>query len=93
MSVSRLVVFFAAVGWSQVQLPDGPGRAEMDKLCKTCHELARSVSKQQDRDGWMATMAKMTAFGMKGSRGRAQGDRRLSDDELWRRRRAADQGE
>jgi competence protein ComEA len=67
MSVSRLVVFFAAVGWSQVQLPDGPGRAEMDKLCKTCHELARSVSKQQDRDGWMATMAKMTAFGMKGS--------------------------
>ena len=50
-----------------MQLPDGPGRAEMDKLCKTCHELARSVSKQQDRDGWMATMAKMTAFGMKGT--------------------------
>lgn len=67
MSVSRLAVFFAAIGMAQVQLPDGPGRAEMDKLCKTCHELARSVSKQQDRDGWMATMAKMTAFGMKGT--------------------------
>ena len=49
------------------QLPEGPGRAEMDKLCKNCHELARSVSKRQDRDGWQATMVKMTAFGMKGS--------------------------
>jgi competence protein ComEA len=67
MSVPRLALIFSAIGWSQVQLPDGPGRAEMDKLCKTCHELARSVSKQQDRDGWMATMAKMTAFGMKGT--------------------------
>ena len=53
--------------WCQVPLPDGPGRAEMEKLCKNCHELARSVSKQQDRDGWLATMSKMTAFGMKGS--------------------------
>lgn len=53
--------------FAQVQLPDAPGRAEMDKLCKTCHELARSVSKQQDRDGWLATMSKMTAFGMKGT--------------------------
>lgn len=47
------------------QLPDGPGRAELEKACVGCHELARSVSKRQDRAGWQETMAKMAAFGMK----------------------------
>ena len=73
MTLTRVPLLAAAAAlcsvtaFAQVELPDGPGRAEMDKLCKTCHELARSVSKQQDRDGWQATMAKMTAFGMKGT--------------------------
>jgi competence protein ComEA len=46
-------------------LPDGPGRVELEKLCKQCHELARSISLRQDRDGWNATLAKMSAYGMK----------------------------
>ncbi len=50
---------------ASAQMPDGPGRAETEKLCKNCHELARSVSKKQDREGWQATLVKMTAFGMK----------------------------
>ncbi len=49
------------------KLPDGPGRAELEKMCKQCHELARSVSLRQDRDGWDQTMTKMAAFGMKAS--------------------------
>jgi len=49
------------------QLPDGPGKAETEKLCKNCHELARSVSKRQDRDGWQATITKMVAMGTKGT--------------------------
>ena len=49
------------------ELPDGPGRSEMEKMCKQCHELARSISLRQDRDGWSTTMAKMVAFGMKAS--------------------------
>ena len=48
-------------------VPDGPGRQEMETKCKQCHELARSISVRQDRDGWTTTMAKMVAFGMKGS--------------------------
>lgn len=47
------------------QLPDGPGRAEVEKLCKQCHELARSISPRLDRDGWNQTLTKMAAFGMK----------------------------
>lgn len=47
------------------QLPEGPGRVELEKMCKGCHEVARSVSLRQDRAGWEKTMTKMTAFGMK----------------------------
>ena len=47
------------------QLPEGPGRAETEKICRGCHELARSISPRQDRAGWQVTFNKMTAFGMK----------------------------
>jgi competence protein ComEA len=47
------------------QLPDGPGREETERLCKNCHELARSISKRQDRDAWQISINKMVAFGMK----------------------------
>ena len=62
-------VFFLAVfaAGLQAQLPDGPGRAETEKLCRQCHEVARSVSLRQDRDGWNNTITKMVALGMKGS--------------------------
>ncbi len=49
------------------ELPDGPGRAELDQLCAKCHEIERSVSKRQDRDGWEVTLNKMIAMGTKGT--------------------------
>ena len=60
-----LAAILATTGWAQ--LPEGPGRAETEKLCKNCHELARSVSKRQDRDGWQTTVNKMVAMGTKGT--------------------------
>ena len=55
----------AIVSAQEPQLPEGPGRDETMKLCKQCHEVARSISLRQDRDGWHTTMNKMVAFGMK----------------------------
>lgn len=55
---------FAA--WAQ-ELPPGPGRDEVAKMCKQCHEVARSIAPRQDRDGWNTTMNKMVAYGMKGT--------------------------
>ncbi|MBI3471380.1 MAG: cytochrome c, partial [Candidatus Solibacter usitatus] len=63
MSLAALV---AGVALAQ-ELPDGPGRAQVEKLCRQCHELARSISPRQDRDGWNHTMTRMAAFGMKTS--------------------------
>jgi len=47
------------------QLPEGPGKAELTKICAGCHEVARSVSLRQDRAGWSVTMTKMVTLGMK----------------------------
>jgi competence protein ComEA len=53
-------IWFGCV-WAQ--LPDGPGNAETQRVCKGCHELERSVSPRQDRDGWQQTLDKMVALG------------------------------
>lgn len=60
------LLLVALSAWAQAPvLPDGPGHDETEKLCKQCHEVARSISLRQDRNGWQTTMGKMTAFGMK----------------------------
>ena len=64
MRVLLILVFTAS---AFAQLPEGPGRAETERVCKGCHEVERSVSKRQDRDGWRATMDKMASLGAKGS--------------------------
>lgn len=58
------VALLAGGAWAQ--LPEGPGREETERLCKGCHEVARSVSVRQDPAGWETTMKKMVALGLKG---------------------------
>ncbi|MBZ5619108.1 MAG: helix-hairpin-helix domain-containing protein [Acidobacteriia bacterium] len=66
--MSKLVLAFSLLArgaWAQ--LPDGPGKAETEKICSQCHELERSISLRQDRAGWQATMDKMMTLGAKGT--------------------------
>ena len=56
----------AAATGAWAQMPEGPGREETEKLCTQCHDLAKSLSVRQDRNGWGTTLNKMVAFGMKG---------------------------
>ncbi len=65
MKFAAALLFAVSLGAQAPVLPDGPGHDETDKLCKQCHEVARSISLRQDRNGWQTTMGKMTAFGMK----------------------------
>src|SRR5438132_5898517 len=55
------LALFADSAWAQ--LPDGPGKEETQRVCKNCHELERSVSRRQDRDGWQITLDKMETLG------------------------------
>jgi nitrate/TMAO reductase-like tetraheme cytochrome c subunit len=66
-TVALLTLFTVALTANGQDLPEGPGKAETEKLCKGCHEMARSISKRQDRDGWMSTITKMSGFGMRGT--------------------------
>ena len=65
MSSYLIIALFAATAYAQ--LPEGPGKAETERICKQCHELERSLSPRQDRGGWQATMDKMVALGAKGT--------------------------
>jgi len=60
-----VLLLFAGTAWGQ--LPEGPGKAETQKICSQCHELDRSISLRQDRAGWQATMDKMVSLGAKGT--------------------------
>jgi competence protein ComEA len=61
-----LLVFTPA---ARAQLPEGPGKAETEKLCQGCHALEQSVSVRHDRAGWETTITKMISLGMKGNEG------------------------
>jgi competence protein ComEA len=62
-----LIALPLAAGSLRAQMPDGPGREETQKLCSDCHELARSLSLRQDRDGWKTTVNKMIGLGAQGT--------------------------
>jgi mono/diheme cytochrome c family protein len=53
-----------------VQLPDGPGKAELQKVCGTCH-LAELVANRDRQAGrryqWLDTIDRMLARGAKGT--------------------------
>ena len=51
----------------RAQMPEGPGREETQKMCSGCHELERSISLRQNRDGWKTTMNKMVSLGAESS--------------------------
>lgn len=63
------IVFLATLGAGAAlaQMPAGPGREETQRMCSGCHEVERSVSLRQDRDGWKATMNKMVGLGAAGT--------------------------
>jgi competence protein ComEA len=69
--LTLVCVLFVSNWWaasSAVQnMPDGPGKLELQKICKGCHELEKAFSIKQDRNGWQQTMEKMVSFGMKSS--------------------------
>src|ERR1700693_2664206 len=65
MQFKAILTFALLASAAWAQLPDGPGKAETEKLCSQCHELARSISLRQDHAGWEATVDKMVSLGAK----------------------------
>jgi len=71
-AISRSALLAAALAGLFVttvsaELPEGPGRTDVEKRCIGCHDLAKAVAVRQDRNGWAATLTKMVGLGMKAS--------------------------
>ena len=70
--VSACALFLAGAGrpssaGQDGPLPEGAGREETKKICSQCHELEKSFSLHQDREGWRRTVDKMVALGAEGT--------------------------
>jgi competence protein ComEA len=49
----------------QVQLPEGPGKAETVKVCSVCHQVERATAVRLTRDGWDSVIGDMVQRGAK----------------------------
>jgi competence protein ComEA len=52
---------------AQPQLPEGPGKDAVVKLCGTCHPADRGASVRLTREGWQDVITRMVALGAKGT--------------------------
>ena len=50
---------------AQAQFPEGRGKAEVQKLCSTCHPVERGASVRLTREGWQDVMTRMVGLGLK----------------------------
>ena len=53
----------AGVALRAQNLPDGPGKAEVEAQCSTCHNLNRVVNRTDSREGWLDTVNRMVGHG------------------------------
>ena len=72
MKPFTLVLLLAAFAFSssasaQTPLPDGPGKAELVKVCGLCHQAERSAAVRLTREGWEGVIADMIARGARGT--------------------------
>ncbi|MGH9374275.1 MAG: helix-hairpin-helix domain-containing protein [Vicinamibacterales bacterium] len=49
------------------QLPDGPGKPELVKVCGACHAAERSTAVRLTREGWEGVIGDMIQRGAKGT--------------------------
>jgi competence protein ComEA len=71
MTIKRITlavfVTLAASTASAQALPDGPGKAELQKVCGLCHQAERSAAVRLTREGWEGVIGDMIARGARGS--------------------------
>jgi len=53
--------------FARAQLPDGPGRDTVMKVCGACHAPEQTAQLRQDRGAWQATIQKMSEMSDSGS--------------------------
>lgn len=52
---------------ANADLPPGPGRAVVERVCSQCHSANRIATLHQDKQAWENTISKMAEMGAQGS--------------------------
>ena len=60
---SILTAFLLAPSIQAQDLPEGPGKDLVAKVCTACHEVTRITSKKRTKQEWSDTVDKMAARG------------------------------
>jgi competence protein ComEA len=58
---------FSLSSSASAQLPDGPGKETVVKVCGVCHDAITAAAVRLTRDGWQSTINDMVARGAKGT--------------------------
>lgn len=71
-SIALVCVFFfieslAFGGPNAAQLPDGPGKATVQKICSGCHAAEIVLGHRDTKDGWETIVSNMVEKGANGT--------------------------
>jgi competence protein ComEA len=61
------IMAIMAMPASAQTLPEGPGKAELQKVCGLCHQAERSAAVRLTREGWEGVIADMVTRGARGT--------------------------
>jgi competence protein ComEA len=64
---AALLITWSHAASAQAQMPEGPGKDAVVRMCGTCHPVERAASVRLTREGWQDTIGKMMTLGAKGS--------------------------
>ena len=59
--------FAAGLALGQTPLPEAPGKAVTERMCKACHGLENVVRRKYTKEKWADVVEEMIARGAKGS--------------------------
>src|SRR6201995_3466933 len=63
---SIMVLSFATKGHAQ-SLPDGPGKAEFQRICGNCHSVSIATSQRMTQSQWAGVVNEMVSRGAQGT--------------------------
>ena len=63
----RADVTLAVASVTRQELPDGPGKKELEKLCAGCHDLTFTISTRETEEGWTRIVNDMRSKGADGT--------------------------
>ena len=64
---TSVVSGFSRTAAAQDRFPDAPGKAELLKVCGTCHGAETVLAHAQTADGWAETLGRMAQLGAEGT--------------------------